>query len=404
MNYQYTYFIYPYVIKENRFNKYIQRLLKDKNIHMKIFDKQKDIDIYKYFIPKMRKYMFSTFSWNKTQIKNFEEFGSDTKAAIVAKYPCSIFEYELGNDIQGKTDEDDGIFFKIQKIELVCFNTGICFLLIKTNIEDSQNFEDLLNFNYKFRDVKSDMADSKEFDNIKIQTNTFEDMKKLKDIIEDLTGNNTGIKELGIETERFISYSYVCIDQTHWNEKNNFEKIKHEFYKLVNGYPSNHNTNFDKKLEYPSNLEYIKIGNSKTSACMITSNINTYNYTKLPFIYENEYLYSYILTLYKRIYLDKINLDYEKRNSIKVKDKFIEFTKEIWIQEITNNEEGNFLIEDWEKALEIEKLYSELKNKYDILYKELNIEKTAKVNKIIMIILVASLIANLINFIILAKN
>lgn len=404
MNYQYTYFIYPYIIKEDKYSKYMQRLLKDKKIHMKIFDKQKDIDIYKYFIPNMRKYMFSTFDWNKTKIKNFEEFNPDTKAAIISKYPCTIFDYDIGNDAQGKTDVEEGIFFKIQKMQLVCFNTGVCFLLIKTNIEDSQNFDDLLNFNYKFRDVKSEIADSKEFENIKIQTNTFEDMKKLKDVIKDLTGNDTGIKELGIESERFITYSYACVDQSHWNEKNDFEKIKHEFYKLVNVLPSNYNANFDKNLEYPSNLEYIKIGNSKISSCMITSNINTYNYTKLPFSYENEYLYTYILTLYKKIYLDKINLEYKDKKSDKVKDKFINFTKELWIQETTNSEEGNFLIDEWEKALEIEKLYSELKNKYDVLYKELNIEKTAKVNKIIMVILVISLIVNLINFIILANK
>lgn len=29
--YQYTYFIYPYVIKENKFTKYLLKLLKDKN-------------------------------------------------------------------------------------------------------------------------------------------------------------------------------------------------------------------------------------------------------------------------------------------------------------------------------------------------------------------------------------
>ncbi len=404
MNYQYTYFIYPYVIEENKYSKYIQRLLKDKKIHMKIFDKQKDLDIYKYFIPNMRKYIFPTFSWNKIQIKNFRAFSKDTQAAVISKYACSVFEYDIGTDTQGKTDTDNGIFFKIQKIQMICFNTGICFLLIKTNIEDSQSFEDLLNFNYKFRDVKLDTSEIKEFENIKIQTNTFEDMKKLKDIIDDLTGDNTGAKELGIETERFICYSYVCIDQSHWNETNEFNKIKHQFYKLVNVLPSNYNANFDKNLEYPSNLEYIKIGNTKISSCLMTSNINTYNYTKLPFKYENEYLYTYILTLYKKIYLNKINLDYKNKNSIKVKDKFIQFTKDLWIQEITNNEEGNYLIREWEKSLELEKLYLDLKNKYDILYKELNIEKTSKINKVIVICLIASLIVNIINFIILAKK
>ena len=39
-----------------------------------------------------------------------------------------------------------------------------------------------------------------------------------------------------------------------------------------------------------------------------------------------------------------------------------------------------------------------IKNKYNLLYKEANIEKNEKVNKIILIILVISLIINIVNF------
>lgn len=39
--YQYTYFIYPYVIKENRYIKYLLRLLKDKNCKLRTFRKTK---------------------------------------------------------------------------------------------------------------------------------------------------------------------------------------------------------------------------------------------------------------------------------------------------------------------------------------------------------------------------
>ena len=44
-----------------------------------------------------------------------------------------------------------------------------------------------------------------------------------------------------------------------------------------------------------------------------------------------------------------------------------------------------------------------MKNKYDILYKEMNIEKTAKNNVIITVILVITLIINAINIIFLAR-
>ena len=64
----------------------------------------------------------------------------------------------MKKDIQGKTENRNGIFFKIPKIEIICFNTGICFLSIKTHIEESDKFADLLNFNYKFRDINQEFA------------------------------------------------------------------------------------------------------------------------------------------------------------------------------------------------------------------------------------------------------
>ena len=144
MNYQYTYFIHPFVVKESKYQKYILKLLKDKRFNLKVFQKGKDFDLYKYFSPKMKDFLFSSFSHSKAKLDKLEELPDDTKSAILSKYPCTIFEYKLEEDIQGKA-EDKGIFFKIQKIEIICFNTGICFFSMKTNIEDSQNFSDILN-------------------------------------------------------------------------------------------------------------------------------------------------------------------------------------------------------------------------------------------------------------------
>ena len=100
--YQYTYFIYPYVIKNNKYIKYIMKLLKNKNVNLKIFQKDKDWDIYQYFLPKVRDYMFSSFGFSKAKIKTLEQMSIDTKAAVLAKYPCTMFEYNIKDDIQGK--------------------------------------------------------------------------------------------------------------------------------------------------------------------------------------------------------------------------------------------------------------------------------------------------------------
>jgi len=69
------------------------------------------------------------------------------------------------------------------------------------------------------------------------------------------------------------------------------------------------------------------------------------------------------------------------KDSIKVKKarkKFVEFTKNLWVQEITEEETGSLLNEKLHEVFELDKLYHQVKYKYDILYKELNFEKERK--------------------------
>ena len=167
--YQYTYFIYPYIVNENKYDKYILKLLNQKDKKVKFFEKEKDLDIYSYFLPTIKEFMFQGFEFNKEKINKFEEFNKEMQTMILSKYPCTVFEYSIGTELQGKAGEEEGIFFKIQKIELICFNTGICFLVIKTNIEDSKEFADVLNFNYKFRDIYSEFKELKEYENIRLR-------------------------------------------------------------------------------------------------------------------------------------------------------------------------------------------------------------------------------------------
>ena len=47
--YQYTYFIYPYLIEENNYKNYLYKLLKNKNCKLKVFDDSKDKKIDSYF-------------------------------------------------------------------------------------------------------------------------------------------------------------------------------------------------------------------------------------------------------------------------------------------------------------------------------------------------------------------
>lgn len=397
--YQYTYFIHSYIVKENKYSKYIAKLLKDKNCSLKIFQKDKDLELYTYFSPKIREYLFSTFDFNRNKISKLEELPLETRAAVLSKYPCAIFEYRLSKDIQGKAEGAKGIFFKIQKIELVCFNTGVCFLCIKTNIEDSEEFSDILNFNYKFRDINQENSNLRNYEKIRVQTNNFEDIKYFKEFIQELTGNNLESLKLNLEEERFLTYSYACIEQDYWNESTNFKLVEPAYIKYTNVLPNDSTINYNDDIKSISKWKYAKMGISKNAVTFFSSSIDMNNYTVLPLEFENQYLYTYILDLYKKIYLKK--LDYEFKIGINLKSirrKFIDFTRNVWIQEITTNDIGTVVNRDLSDVLELDKIYFEVKNKYDIFYKELNIEKNAKSNIIIVVILLILLIINLMNF------
>ena len=404
-NYQYTYFIHPFVVKEGKYQKYILRMLKDKNCKLKIFQKEKDLRTYQYFLPKTREFLFSSFSFTNGKLKKLEELPIETRSAILSKYPCNIFEYTLKKDIQGKVDGKKGIFFSIRKIEIVCFNTGICFLAFKTNLEEDVSFANILNFNYKFRDINQEEAKLDGYDNIRLQTDSFSDVETFREFIRNITGSSLEAMKLDIDTERFLTYSYICIDQEAWNSTNEFEKIKHNFIRYASILPADNSRNIEvEKIATFSKWKYAKLGLNKLGVMLFSSSSDMNNYTILPEEYENQYFYTYILNLYKKIYLKKIQLEFKNQKQVKkARKKFIEFTKNLWIEEITEDETGSMLNHKMQEVLELERLYSQVKNKYDILYKDLNIEKDKKITIIIAIILVISLIFNVLNFILLSK-
>ena len=405
-NYQYTYFIHPFVIKNGKYQKYLLKMLKDKNCRLKIFQKEKDLKTYQYFLPKTREFLFSSFSFSNAKLKKLEELPIETRAAILSKYQCNIFEYTIKKDIQGKVDDKKGIFFTISKVEIICFNTGICFLVMKTNIEDYENFTNILNFNYKFRDIKRESTNLDTYDNIRLQTGNFADVETFKEFIKNITGSNIEAMKLDIDTERFLTYSYICIDGQAWNSTNEFEKIKHNFVKYANILPADNSRNLEaEKITTLSRWKYAKLALSKLGIMLFSSSTDMNNYTILPDEYENQYLYTYIINLYKKIYLKKLQQEFKNPKQVKkARKKFVEFTKNLWIQEITEDETGTMLNHKMQEVLELDKLYGEVKNKYDILYKDLNIERNRNSTIVIAIILVLSLIFNILNFIALTKK
>ena len=405
--YQYTYFIHTYLINQNKYTKYLFKLLKDKRFSLRIFQKDKDLELYTYFLPKIRTILFKTLELNKTKLDKLEELPLETKAAVLSEYPSVTFEYNLKQDIQGKTVDANSIFFKIQKIGIVCFNTGICFLYFKTNVEDSKEFSDVLNFNYKFRDINQENNNLKNYENIKVQADIFEDIKELKSFISEITGPNLDALKINLDIEKFYTYSYVCIDQLGWNNNNDFESIKNDFLKYAYILPNDKGMNVEENesIRIISKDKYSKIGISKQGVNLFSSDADLTNYTILPQEYENQYFYTYILSLYLKVYLKKLDYEFKKRKNIKdSRKKFIEFTKGLWIEEITSEDIGSLIYQHMKDVLEIENVYNDVKNKYDILYRELKIENTEKMSIIIVVILATTLIFNILNFIMFFKG
>ncbi len=405
-SYQYTYFIHPFVIKDEQYQKYILKLLRDKDWNLKIFQKEKDFKLYKYFLPKTREFLFSSFSFSNDKLKQLEELPIETRAALLAKYQCNIFEYSLKKDIQAKVKDKSGIFFNIKKIELICFKTGIAFLVMKTTIDDYEKFENILNFNYKFRNINSELTDIENYDNITMQTNSFDTIENFRDFVRKITGGKMESLKLDIDTERFLTYSYVCVDQEAWNPNSKFEDIQYYYNKYANILPADNSQYLkEENVETFSKWKYAKLGLTKLGMTLFASTSDMNNYTILPEEYENQYLYTYILNLYKKIYLKKIDNEFKiGKNVRKTRKKFIEYTKKLWVQEITEDETGTLLNHKLQEVFEMEKLYSEVKSKYDVLYKELNIEKNRRSTIIIAVILVVSLIFNILNFIVLSNQ
>ena len=398
-NYQYTYFIYPFAIKEENYERYISNLIKNKNYQIKFFDSFKDVDLYKYFVPNVKQTMFQDFSFIPEKIKVVNKLKNKQILKLLKEQKCLVFDYLLENNMQGKLEEKDGIFFDISKIELICFNTGICFLLIKTHLLETNKFSDLLNFNYKFGNINFENKNIKKLKNIKIQNNMFGTMEEIGNIINYITGKKIEGRQIDIDENVFLTYTYACLESNYWNKNNDFENIANEFIKLSEVKHNDTNINIDyDKLSLLANSSYRKMRINNKCVATICSSTDTDNYTKFPEAYENQYLYTYIISLHQRYYLKKLNKEFKKCNC-KILNRFINFNNNIWISELTNDSFGQKMYKRCKEKLNLEELYLEAKNKYDIYYKKLKIDKYMLTNKVFVIISSICLLVGIANLI-----
>lgn len=386
--YQYTYFIYPYLIEEKNYKRYLYKLLKNKNCKLKMFDGLKDAKIDSYFLPEIKNKMFWTLNISQQVLRDYTTMDLKMRAALLSKKYCNVFEYVLDKDIPGKIGENNGIFFDINKVEIICFNTGVCFVLMKTVLDEGASFADILNFNYKFRDIQSKVKHTKEYENIKIQTKKFDNMQKFSDFLTQLTGKNVMASKINLDTNRLITYSYTCLDHTAWNESTDILSLEKEFEKYRSIKPANEQVNditYQKDCVYKE--KYLYYGFSNNSTVLLTSDNNIQNYTEILFEYENSQLYHFIYYLHQKIYLNKLNYEIKQaKNFENMKLKFINFAKNDWIYEITNNINGVILDQYFRKEQLLDDTFMRLKSKYDLLYKEYEVSKINKRNNWMIVI------------------
>lgn len=387
--YQYTYFIYPYLIEENNYRNYLYKLLKNKKCMLKIFEPQKDTRIDAYFLPELKSKMFWSLNMKGQGLRDYETMDLNMKATVLSKKYCNVFEYVLDKDIPGKIGEKNGIFFDINKVEIVCFNTGICFLLMKTVLDTGVEFADVLNFNYKFRDIQSKIGHPKEYDNIKIQTQKFDNMQRFSEFLGQLTGKNIEARKINLDTDRLITYSYTCLDQESWNETTDMLNLEKEFEKYRSIKPANEQVSdvtYQRDSVYKE--KYLYYGFANNSTVLLTSEANIQNYNELLFEYENSQLYHFIYYLHQKVYLNKLNYEIKQaKNFENIKSRFITFAKADWIYEITNNLTGIVLDKYYRKELNLDETFIRLKSKYDLLYKDYEVNKTNIHNNWLIVII-----------------
>ena len=120
-------------------------------------------------------------------------------------------------------------------------------------------------------------------------------------------------------------------------------------------------------------------------------------------IEKDTMIYTYILELYKMIYLNKLQNEIQNPSTFeKTRKKFVEFTQEVFSVTISEkfDEKEQKQIAKWEKELNLEKRYIEVENQFELLYKNYSLNDS-KNETLFLILLVGVVIAiGIINLII----
>ena len=263
--YQYTYHILPYKY-EGRYDEYITKLLKDRNMIEYRYDKVRNLELFSYFKKDILDLMFYEFPYKDSEDLNIQE-----KVRRLVKEESITFEYDIidkeknkmkmgdifkipvddrNNNDSGK--EKTSIKFDIEDFKIIVFKSGIAFIILKTVLINTRYISDEMDFNYRFKSILSKRDIIKKLDNIEIcllgdEVNGFE---KLKQIILNYVGKNKNNKIL----------------------ENNEEKRQKEMREKYSNDKIFNNRNIKKEEKEEENIDQIEVKNE----VLLDSNIVEY--------------------------------------------------------------------------------------------------------------------------------
>lgn len=410
--YQYTYFVYPFIIKKERYRDFCGKILKttdEWSFH--IHDYSGKTGAYEYFLPYVKKFLFPTLYWNKEKVEQFNNAGFKKKLDMISGLSSINFKYNLHSDSCCKFS-GEGMNVVIDTIEMACFDRGICFLIIKTRLDSEKtlHLSDVLNFNHKFRTINPRYMKKKKTEGLILNSMDFRKLEDLSTFIENLLNGFEDVHWDNVYFDKLFTYSYVCLDAEAWNEEKKLDSFINEFYKFQYVLPADYGSSFasghkDMAQNTYSRWKYAIYGFTRESGVFLSSNIEKFNSTKLPAYFENIYSYILLLAFYQRIALLLFSqelLNTGKNKIETLKEELTKFTHFSWFSQITNSENGMDLWKNWQKAFDLYAMFDEVQKEYTEYYDHIVARGQEKINLLLIVVFIVNAVfagmALLINF------
>ena len=396
--YQYTHFLYPFVIDSEKYPYFIESILKKTKEWTMVYHQYKsDEESYDFFLPYMRKFLFPSLFWDKKYIKKFKTQGVFRRSLELSKTTCITFKYNMARIKKGSITDFDGkvINYDISDIKIICFEGGICFIDFKTQIDEKSDlidFNKILDFNHYFRNLTPRIKGS--------ATNRIVENSKTINIpkfIRNITSEYESKSLDKMYFDKMFTYSYVCVDD--WEKDSDFYKMQNDFYKFQYVMHSKSSAIFNEECDrlfdnVYSRWKYSMFGFSRESGVVFVSDKEKYDITRMPYNFEKRYLYMVLIALYQRISLINFsqNLMRQDKTAVKkLKKNLTQFTNSSWFGQITNSEHGMDIWKLWQKAFGLSELYDEVHKEYLEYYDYVVSNNQSRISMILMIFYVINI-------------